>query len=92
MKPDYIPEPGNYYIMRGTWIIDKLTENFGVVTGIGEQHKCGTVKILWYNNKSSYISTRSFRSYLMSGRYAIDPDQHPYDKTSEYWEGGRDGM
>jgi len=83
-RPSWKPRAGNYYIMSGTWLVDTLNGQTGVVKEVSEIHEGGTIVILWYTGSTEYCSTTSFRRKLMRGRYEIDESQHPYDKVD--WE------
>jgi len=86
MIADWMPEKGNYFISSGTWLVDRLIDRTGVIREIGDMHESGTVVIHWKYNSTEYLSAPSFRSKLMRGRYAIDHDQHPYNKKMPHWE------
>ena len=80
-------KPGNYYIMRGTWVLRPRSnyQDRGVVASIKshgpERPGQGSINILWFPNSSEYLSARSFFRQLRTGWLAVDNRQHPYDKT-----------
>jgi len=77
------PEAGNYYICDGTWLRDlrHCGPDRGVVREVMDS---GRVVVMWFPNSTEYMSARSFRQKLRSGRLVIDEEQHPYDKVD--WE------
>jgi hypothetical protein len=74
------PRPGNYYLTEGTWIYDRHCDRRGVVAGFPGVHEGGTVKIIWYTDRTEYVSARSMRWKLIDRRYEFDRSQHPYNK------------
>lgn len=83
-------EPGNYYIMEGTWVRSpRLShKDLGVVSSIEshgpESPRDGTINILWFPDSSEHLSATSLWRKLRTGRLVVDDRQHPYDKVS--WE------
>lgn len=83
------PRPGNYYIMKGTWVLRPRSSrrDQGVVASI-ESHgpesprdREGSINILWFPDASEHLPARSFFKQLRTGRLIVDDRQHPYDKT-----------
>lgn len=84
--------PGNYYIMKGTWVRAPSVEHrdLGVISNIREHDtdgpRKGTINILWFPDTSEHLSAMALRHKLRTGALVVDNSQHPYDKVS--WKTG----